>query len=145
MKILCKLYIKRYEDVTVLKEWIPDLNTGRLADFWYKYPDSANYDHTRPYERQFIEDCSNEMLEIHLGLISEWYWRNPQELISTFSQKELIDILEVTDDDEFEKILRHAVTLPVNNKTKNILEHFIEDDETHVVSLARELLHNYAK
>ena len=78
--------------------------------------------------------------EIHLGLISEWYWRNPQELTSTYSQEELIEILEVTGDNEFEKILRHAVTLPVNDKIKNVLEHFIEDDESHIVSLACELL-----
>ena len=85
------------------------------------------------------------MLEIHLKLISEWYWLNPQALISTYSQEELIEILEVTDDDEFEKILRHAVTLPINDKIKSILEHFIEDDETHIVCLARELLQNYDK
>lgn len=142
---LIRNYIKRCEDVTVLKEWIPFLNTVRLADFWYKYPDSANYNHTRPRERQFIEECSDEMLEIHLRLISEWYWLNPLEVISTYSQKELIEILEVTDDDEFEKILRHAVTLPQNDKIKNVLEHFIDDDETHIVSLARELLQNYIK
>ena len=142
---LIRNYIKRCEDVTVLKEWIPLLNTVRLADFWYKYPDSANYNHTRPRERQFIEECSDEMLEIHLRLISEWYWLNPLEVISTYSQKELIEILEVTDDDEFEKILRHAVTLPQNDKIKNVLEHFIDDDETHIVSLARELLQNYVK
>ena len=128
-----------------MKEWIPDLNTVRLAEFWYEYPDSANYDHTRSHEREFIEECSDEMLEIHLGLISEWYWRNPQELISTYSQEELIEILEVTDGNEFEKILRHAVTLPVNDKIKHVLEHFIEDDESHIVSLTRELLQNYAK
>ena len=142
---LIRVYIKRYEDGTVLKEWIPDLNTVRLAEFWYEYPDSANYDHTRSHEREFIEECSDEMLEIHLGLISEWYWRNPQELISTYSQEELIEILEVTDGNEFEKILRHAVTLPINDKIKHVLEHFIEDDESHIVSLTRELLQNYAK
>lgn len=142
---LIRYYIKRYEDKTVLKEWIPILNTVRLADFWYEYPDSANYKHTRPYERQFIEECSDEMLEIHLKLISEWYWLNPQELINTYSQEELIEILEVTDDDEFEKILRHAVTLPKNDKTKGVLEHFIEDDETHIARLARELLLHYTK
>lgn len=142
---LIRQYIKRYEDRTVLKEWIPILNTVRLADFWYEYPDSANYEHTRPYERQFIEECSGEMLEIHLKLISEWYWLNPQEVINTYSQKELIEILEVTDDNEFEKILRHAVTLPSNDKVKGVLEHFIEDDETHIVRLARELLQNDTK
>jgi hypothetical protein len=142
---LIRLYIKKYEDDTVLKEWIPGLNTVRLADFWYKYPDSANYNHTRLHERQFIEECSDEMLEIHLRLIIEWYWRNPQELISIYSQEELIEILEVTDDNEFEKILRHATTLPVNDKIKNVLEHFIEDDESHIVSLAYELLKNYTK
>lgn len=126
---LIRQYIKRYEDRTVLKEWIPILNTVRLADFWYEYPDSANYEHTGSYERQIIEECSDEMLEIHLKLISEWYWLSPQELINTYSQKELIEILEVTDDNEFEKILRHTVTLPKNDKIKGVLEHFIEDDE----------------
>lgn len=37
---LIRNYIKRYEDVTVLKQWIPFLDTVRLADFWYNYPDS---------------------------------------------------------------------------------------------------------
>lgn len=142
---LTRRYINRYEDKTVLKEWIPSLDTIQLADFWYKYPDSANYKHTRPLERQLIEDCSDEMLEIHLKLISYWYWLNPQELISTYSQEELIEILEVTDDDEFEKILSHAVTLPINDKIKGVLEHFVEDDEIHIVCLARELLQKYDK
>lgn len=137
---LIKRYIKVYEDGTMLKEWIPLLNTVRLADLWYKYPDSANYNHTRPRERELIEDCLDEMLDIHLELISEWFWKNPQELINTYSQEELIEILEVTEDDEFEKILRHAVTLPVNDKIKSVLEHFTNDDEPHVVRLARELL-----
>ena len=78
-------------------------------------------------------------------MISDWYRQNPQELISTFSQEALIEILEVIDDDEFEKILRHAVTLPVNDKIKSILEHFIKDDESHIVCLACELLQNYDK
>lgn len=85
------------------------------------------------------------MLDIHLKLISDWYRQNPQELISTFSQEAQIEILEVIDDDEFEKILRHAVTLPVNDKIKSILEHFIKDDESHIVCLACELLQNYDK
>lgn len=142
---LIRNYIRRYEDITVLKYWIPLLNTVRLADLWYKYPDSANYEHTRPHERQFIDACLDEMLDIHLNLISEWYWLNPQELMITYSQKELIEILEVMDDGEFEKILRHAVTMPANDKIKGILEHFMEDDEIHVVSLARELFQNYTK
>lgn len=138
-------YIQKYDDMTVLKEWIPLLNTVRLADFWYKYPDSANYDHTWPREREFIVKCSDEMLDIHLRLISEWYWQNPQELIDTYKQREIIETLEVTEDDEFEKILRHAVTLPVNEKVKGVFEHFVEDDECHIVRLARELLQNYDK
>lgn len=142
---LIRSYIQRYEDVSVLKQWIPLLDTVKLADFWYNFSDSANDVYTRPRERHFVEECSDEMLDIHLKLISDWYRLNPQELISTFSQEALIEILEVIDDDEFEKILRHAVTLPVNDKIKSILEHFIEDDETHIVCLARELLQNYDK
>lgn len=66
-------------------------------------------------------------------------------MIETLSQDAIIEILEVIEDEEFEKILRHAVTLPINDKIKSILEHFIEDDETHIVCLARELLQNYDK
>lgn len=142
---IIKDYIQKYDDITVLKEWIPFLDTVRLADFWYKYPDSANYHHTWPREREFIMNCSDEMLDIHLRLISEWYWQNPQELIDTYKQRDIIEILEVTEDDEFEKILRHAVTLPANEKVKGVLEHFVEDDECHIVKLARELLQNYDK
>lgn len=32
-------------------------------------------------------------------------------------------MLEVTDDDEFETIHRHAVTLPANDQIKNAFEH----------------------
>lgn len=63
----------------------------RIADFWYKYPDNHNYNHTRLREREFIEKCSDEMLDIHLRLISEWYWQNPQELIDTYKQRDIID------------------------------------------------------
>ena len=50
-----------------------------------------------------------------------------------------IEIL-VVDDEEFEKVLRHAVTLPANDKIKGVLEHFAEDDEAHIVKLSHELL-----
>lgn len=137
---LIRQYLEKYGDRTILNDWIPLLNTVRLADFWYTYPNSANYDHTRPHDRQFIEECSDEMLDIHLKLISEWYWINPQELISSYSQGDLIEILEVVDDEEFEKVLRHAVTLPANDKIKGVLKHFAEDDEAHIVKLSHELL-----
>lgn len=142
---LIKDYIKKYEDKTTLKVWIPLLNTVRLADFWYKYPDSSNYDHTGPREREFIVKCSDELLDIHLRLFSEWYWQNPQELIDNYTQRDIIEILEVLDDEDFERILRHAVTLPVNEKIKSVLEHFVEDDEVNVVRFASELLDNYEK
>ena len=129
----------------MLKVWIPLLNSVRLADFWYKYPDSPNYNHTGSREREFIVKCSDELLDIHLRLFSEWYWQNPQELIDNYTQRDIIEILEVLDDEDFERILRHAVTLPVNDKIKSILEHFIKDDESHIVCLACELLQNYDK
>lgn len=136
-------YVKIYSDKSVLKDWVPLFNTAALARFWYEYPDSCNYAHTRQRTRQFIVETLDKMLDKHLKLFSFWYWHSPQELIDTYSLDDLIDVLEVEDDAEFQKILKHMVTLPYNVKVKNILKHFEKDDEQTVVELSQQLLAKY--
>lgn len=136
-------YVKIYLDKSVLKDWVPLFNTAALARFWYKYPDSCNYAHTRQRTRQFIGETLDKMLDKHLKLFSFWYWYSPQELVDAYSLDDLIDVLEVEEEEEFEKILKHMVTLPYNVKVKKILEHFEQDDEQVVVELSRRLLAKY--
>lgn len=136
-------YLRIYSDYSLLKEWIPDLGTRRLADFWYNFPDSRYYDIISSWEADKIEETSDKMLDIQLGLYGLWYWHNPQEVIECLSLDDLIEILEVTEDDEFEKVLRHAATLPFNEKVKGILEHFADDDEMWIVRLSQEVLSKY--
>lgn len=141
-KRLILKYVTSYSDLSLLKKWIPSMNTVGLAKVWYKYPDSGNYGQ---YTRASVEKSLDNMLDIHLELLSFWYWHNPEEMIDAFSLEYLIEILEVIEDNEFEKILRHAITLPFNEKIKAVLEHFTDDDEYDVVTLSRNLLHDYTK
>ncbi|MBP5328216.1 MAG: hypothetical protein J6Y98_09955 [Bacteroidales bacterium] len=143
IKWLINSYIKAYSDYSMLKIWIPLLNTVRLASMWYEYPDSANYEHLGRYTRVSVKRCLDEMLEIHLALFRLWYWHNSQEILEVLSLEDLIEVLEVYDDDEFEKTLRHMVTLPYNEKIQGVLKHFAEDDEDWIVRLSKELLSQY--
>ena len=136
-------YIKIYSDYSVLKEWVPLFNTVRLANYWYEYPDSCNYHHTKPYERNLIIETLDKMLDKHLELLSFWFWHSPLEFIDTLPLNDLIEILEVEEDDEFTKILNHMVTLPYNDKVEGILKHFEHDDEQWIVDLSILLLSRY--
>lgn len=140
---LLRTYISNYSDYTFLKQWVPILNTKRLANIWYEYPDSANYRHSNIYTREAISKYLDEMLDIHLSIIELWYSNNPQEMIDKLDMEDLIEALEVCDDEDFEKILRHVVTLPYNNKVERILEHFTNDDESWVANLSFNLLKSY--
>jgi len=136
-------YVSTYSDLTVLKEWLPTIGTVRLAKIWYDYPDSPNYNHTDHYSRESIMKSLDMMLDIHLELFSFWYKHNSQEVIETLSTNDLIEIMEVTDDDDFECMLRQAVALPWNEKVEGVLRHFTEDDEQWIVNLSRKLLSTY--
>lgn len=140
---LIQRYVKTYSDYSRLKIWIPLLNTKELAKIWYEYPDSANYKHSGEYTREYVERCLDNILEIHLSLIKLWYWYNSQEMLDVLSLEDLIEALEVYDDDDFEKILRHMVTLPFNEKVYGILKHFTNDDESWIINLSNELLCQY--
>ena len=136
-------YIKIYSDYSVLKEWVPLFETVRLANYWYEYPDSCNYHHTKPYERNLIIEILDKMLDKHLELLSFWFWHSPLEFIDTLPLNDLIEILEVEEDDEFTKILNHMVTFPYNDKVEGILKHFEHDDEQWIVDLSIQLLSRY--
>lgn len=136
-------YLKIFSDYSVLKEWVPLFDTVTLANYWYEYPESCNYNHTRPRERQRIIEFLDKMLDIHLELLSFWYWHSPQEFIDTLSLNDLIEILEVEEDDEFTKLLNHMVTLLNNEKVEGILKHFEHDDELWIVELSKRLLAHY--
>lgn len=143
MDFVFKNYIEAQADYSILAKCLPGLETVELAKYWYDYPDSANYRLSGRWERETICKCLDKMLDIHLGLISLWYKHSLEELIQSFSSEALIEILEVSEDDEFEKILRHAVTLPFNDKVKAVLDHFVNDDEYHIASLCKQLLIQY--
>ena len=133
---LIKEYIDKYDDYSFLKKWIPQLNTKHLAEIWYNHDIEDNY---------FVDEILDKMLDLHLELLNIWFWHNPEEMINVFSSETLIEILEVYDDEEFKKTLEHMVTLPVNEKVKRILQHFIEDDEQWIVRLSSNLLDYYNK
>lgn len=138
-------YISIFSDCTMLKVWVPLMNTTKLADVWYEYPDSHEYRHFDRYARAAVSRYLDEMLDIHLSIIELWYWNNPQEMIDELPLDDLIEALEVYDDDEFEKTLRHMVTLPYHEKIEKILDHFTDDDEHWIVNLSINLLNNYKK
>ena len=136
-------YVNKYSDVSTLKDWLPLFETGRWANIWYEYPDSANFHYAKVHERNAVIDALDEILDIHLELMSFWYWHNSQEFVDTLSLHDLIEILEVCDDNEFERALRYAVTLPYHEKVAGVLRHFEHDDERWVVELSQQLLAGY--
>lgn len=136
-------YITRYNDLSPLRDWIPMFRTQYFAEFWYEYPGSENYAYSSDYERRVVQKSMDTILDINLKLHYLWYSHNANEMISNLSSDYLIDILEVYDDNEFEKTLRHMASLTFNEKVKQILEHFADDDEYAVSRLSRQLLENY--
>ncbi len=140
---LIKEYIEKYNDYSYLKKWIPLLNTRKLADVWYEYLDCRNPRYANLHVEVCMEEILDKMLDIHLELLNLWFWHNPEEMINSFSQEELIKILEVYDNKGFENTLKHLLTIPLNEKIKGVFEHFIKDDEEWVVRLSQRLLDTY--
>ena len=136
-------YIEKYSDYSMLKIWIPMLNTRHVAKFWYEYPESGNYRHCGNYERECIENSLDAMLDVHLELFNLWYEYNAQEVIDVMPIDDLIEIMEVLDDEVFENILKNISGLPKSEKIKSVLEHFMEDDEAWVVNLSKMLFNTF--
>lgn len=138
-------FLEKYEDYSHLKEWIPALATSRLADIWYNFPARYFNDQSR-YRRiiaSSIERYLDDSLKLHLKLWELWYNYNRDEILDIVSPQTLIDILEVMEDEQFEKILNDLVYIPSNEKVIAILEHFSNDDEDWIVNLSKRLLQNY--
>lgn len=140
VKRLLLKYVEEYQDRSLLKKWIPQMSTVNLANVWYRY---SECDYRQVDNRAIVEQSLNKMLDIHLELFSFWYWSSSQELIDTLPQEYLIEVLEVIEDSEFEKILHDVVTLPYSDKIKEVLEHFANDDEHYVANMSLGLLQEY--
>lgn len=140
---LIKDYIEKYNDYSYLKKWIPLLKTRYLADVLYEYLNCKKRRYANWYVEDPMEEILAKMLNIHLELLNLWAWHNPEEMINSFSQEELIEILEFYDDKELENTVKHLLTIPLNEKIKGGSEHYINDDEKWVVRLSQILLKTY--
>lgn len=137
-------YIKKYEDYSYLKDWIPALSTPHLADIWYSFPDRYIHNQSRHhYMIESIERYLDDSLELHLKLWELWYNHNREEILDVVDSHTLIEVLEVSDDEFFKKVLNELVQFPANEKVITILEHFTNDDEDWIVNLSKKLLMGY--
>lgn len=137
-------YIKKFDDYSYLKEWIPALSTPRLADIWYRFPDRYIHDQSRHrYMIESIERYLDDSLELHLKLWELWYNQNREEILDVVDSSTFIEVLEVSDDEPFKKVLNELVHFPANEKVITILEHFTHDDEVWIVNLSKKLLNDY--
>lgn len=138
-------YLDRFGDYSLLKKWLPAMDTVRLADIWYNFPDRHIRSRAPRFMRMIerIEKYLDDSLEIHLQLWNLWFEHNKLEVLETVSDSDLIEILEVTEDEDFCRIMNELVKIPGNEKVREILEHFTEDDEDWIVSLSKRLLREY--
>lgn len=138
-------YLDRFGDYSLLKKWIPAMDTVRLADIWYNFPDRHIRSRAPRFVRMIesIEKYLDDSLEIHLQLWNLWFEHDKQEVLETVRAEDLIEILEVTEDKDFCRIMNELVKIPGNEKVREIMEHFAEDDEDWIVSLSKRLLRMY--
>lgn len=137
-------YIEKYKDYSYLKDWIPALSTPCLVEIWYRFPDRYISNQSRHHRMiESIERCLDDSLELHLKLWKLWYNHNREEILDVVDLHTLIEVLEVSDDDFFEKVLHELVQFPANEKVVTILEHFTNDDEAWIVNLTKTLLKEY--
>ena len=136
-------YIKRYDDYSLLKDWLPKLGVTRVADFWRRYPESTDYEYASESERETVDVRLYKMKNLMLHLHRLWYWRNPEEMIDTLSSDYLITLLEVHDDREFEMTLFSMAGIPFKQKVKDVLEHYANCDDRVVSEMAAALLESY--
>lgn len=137
-------FIEKYDDYSHLKEWIPALATSHLAGIWYDFPDRyINNQSRHRYMIASIERYLDDSLELHLKLWELWHNHNRNEILDIVSPQTLIDVLEVMEDEQFEKIMNDLVLIPSNKKVFTVLEHFSNDDEDYIVRLSKSLLQDY--
>lgn len=136
-------YLSRYNDYSILKEWLPQLGVVRIIDFWCRYPKSIDFECASEYAREAICARLYRMKNTMLHLHSKWYWYNPVEMIETLSSDYLISLMEGFDDREFEMTLFSMAGLPFNSKVNGVLEHFANHYDMVVSKMAAELLESY--
>lgn len=71
------------------------------------------------------------------------YNQNREEILDVVDSSTFIEVLEVSDDEPFKKVLNELVHFPANEKVITILEHFTHDDEVWIVNLSKKLLNDY--
>lgn len=139
-------YIRRFNDNSCLKGWIPRMNTPMLANIWYKFPDNIirnQSGHRHMIER--IEGYLDNSLELHLKLWDIWFKVNPKEILDYNTAETLIDVLEVSEDESFIGVLNKIVEYPNDQKVRQILLHFKDDDEDWIVRLSNSLIKKYER
>ena len=128
-----------------LQEWIPAMDTVRLADIWYNFPERYIGSRAPRFMRMIerVDKYLDDSLDIHLRLWNIWFKHDKLEVLETVKAEDLIEILEVTENDNFRQILNDLVKIPGNEKVMEILKHFTEDDEEWIVSQSKRLLLTY--
>lgn len=137
-------YIRRFDDHSRLKEWISRMNTPVLANIWYKFPDDIirnQSGHRHMIER--IEGYLDNSLELHLKLWDLWFKVNPKEVLDYNNAETLIDVLEVSEDESFIGVLNKLAESSDNQKVRQILLHFKDDDEDWIVKLSNSLIKRF--
>ena len=106
-----------------------------LGTTWYEYAGEN--------EREVVMSSLNKILQIQGYLHCLWYWNAPEELISTLSVEELVDMFESFDDRMFDDILRDMAEHHYDSKVQDVLEHFAGHNDKVVAGFAGQLLDYY--
>jgi hypothetical protein len=70
-------YLKRYDDYSLLKDWLHKLGVVRVADFWYRYPESTDYEYASEVTRVAVEERLYRMMNMML----HGFWKTGGRLV----------------------------------------------------------------
>lgn len=140
---MIRTYVKLSGDYSLLHEWIPLLRISHVTKYKTGYLDSTWYEHAGENEREDVMCSLNKIVQIQGYLHCFWYWNAPEELISTLSTEELIDMFEAFDDRMFDDILSNMAELQHNSKVQDVLEYFACHKDKVVAGFAGQLLDCY--
>lgn len=87
-------YLKRYDDYSMLKEWLPQLGVVRVADYWRRYPESKDYEYASEFTRTAVDKRLYRMMNQMMHLYSIWYNHNPGEMTDS-QPSELLELCGV--------------------------------------------------
>ena len=140
---MIRIYVKQSGDYSLLHEWIPLLRIRHVTKYRNGYPDTTWYEYAGENEREVVMSSLNKILQIQGYLHCLWYWNLPEELISTLSVEELVDMFEAFDDRMFDDILRDMAEHHYDSKVQDVLEHFAGHNDKVVAGFAGQLLDYY--